>query len=175
MNNCHVHYATEIGEGTTIAYGGVAVVIHKNATIGKNCVIESNVTIGGRNNIPAAPVIGDNVFIGTGARILGDKVITYAASCGATKYQELPQSVADKIRSSFDRVSAFSVRDNNTHRFVENLTSKTVVDSLDPVLIYNFDKEVEAAILPELPAHYCVVYSYYNRIHTKVEIEAGVL
>ena len=101
-----------------------------------------------------------------------DKVITYAASCGATKYQELPQSVADKIRSSFDRVSAFSVRDNNTHRFVENLTSKTVVDSLDPVLIYNFDKEVEAAILPELPAHYCVVYSYYNRIHTKVEIEA---
>lgn len=101
-----------------------------------------------------------------------DKVITYAASCGSTKYQELPQSVADKIRSSFDRVSAFSVRDNNTHRFVENLTQKTVVDSLDPVLIYNFDKEVEAAILPELPAHYCVVYSYYNRIHTKKEIEA---
>ena len=30
-----------------------------------------------------------------------DKVITYAASCGSTKYQELPQSVADKIRSSF--------------------------------------------------------------------------
>lgn len=89
-----------------------------------------------------------------------DKVITYAASCGSTKYQELPQSVADKIRSSFDRVSAFSVRDNNTHRFVEKLTPKTVVDSLDPVLIYNFDKEVEAAILPELPAHYCVVYSY---------------
>lgn len=101
-----------------------------------------------------------------------DKVITYAASCGSTKYQELPQSVADKIRSSFDRVSAFSVRDNNTHRFVEKLTQKTVVDSLDPVLIYNFDKEVEAAILPELPAHYCVVYSYYNRIHTKKEIEA---
>lgn len=101
-----------------------------------------------------------------------DKVITYAASCGSTKYQELPQSVADKIRSSFDRVSAFSVRDNNTHRFVEKLTPKTVVDSLDPVLIYNFDKEVEAAILPELPAHYCVVYSYYNRIHTKKEIEA---
>ena len=72
VNNCHLHYQTEVGGGTTLAYGGVGVVIHKNAVIGRNCVIESNVTIGGRNNIPAAPVIGDNVFIGTGARILGD-------------------------------------------------------------------------------------------------------
>ena len=76
-----------------------------------------------------------------------------------------------KLEVPFDRVSAFSVRDNNTHRFVEKLTPKTVVDSLDPVLIYNFDKEVEAAILPELPAHYCVVYSYYNRIHTKKKLK----
>ena len=72
VNNCHLHYQTEVGEGTTLAYGGIGVVIHKDAVIGKNCVIESNVTIGGRNNIPSAPVIGDNVFIGTGARILGD-------------------------------------------------------------------------------------------------------
>lgn len=72
VNNCHLHYQTEVGEGTTLAYGGIGVVIHKNAVIGRNCVIESNVTIGGRNNIPSAPVIGDNVFIGTGARILGD-------------------------------------------------------------------------------------------------------
>lgn len=100
-----------------------------------------------------------------------DKVITYAASCGSTKYQELPQSVADKIKSSFERVTAFSVRDDNTHRFVKKLTEKTIVDSLDPVLIYNFDKEVKTATLPELPAYYCVVYSYYNRIHTKEEIK----
>lgn len=71
VNNCHLHYQTEVGD-TTLAYGGVGVVIHKNAVIGRNCVIESNVTIGGRNSIPAAPVIGDNDFIGTGARILGD-------------------------------------------------------------------------------------------------------
>lgn len=29
-------------------------------------------TIGGRNNNPKVPVIGNNVFIGTGAKILGD-------------------------------------------------------------------------------------------------------
>lgn len=72
VNNCHLHYSTEVGRGTTLAYGGIGVVIIKNAIIGENCVIESNVTIGGRNNNPDVPVIGDNVFIGTGARILGD-------------------------------------------------------------------------------------------------------
>ncbi len=72
INNCHLHYTTEVGEGTCLAYGGIGVVIHRDAVIGKNCVIESNVTIGGRNNNPNVPVIGNGVMIGTGARILGD-------------------------------------------------------------------------------------------------------
>ncbi len=83
INNCHIHYSTVIGEGTTIAYGGVGVVIHKEAIIGENCVIESNVTIGGRNNNPNVPVIGDNVLIGTGARILGDVHIGSGSIVGA--------------------------------------------------------------------------------------------
>lgn len=72
LSNSIVHYETDIGKGTTLAYGGVGVVIHKRAVIGENCVIESNVTIGGRNNIKDLPVIGNHVMIGTGARILGD-------------------------------------------------------------------------------------------------------
>lgn len=83
VNNCHLHYATQVGEGTILAYGGVGVVIHRDAVIGKNCVIESNVTIGGRNNNPKVPVIGDGVFIGTGARILGDVHIGNNSIIGA--------------------------------------------------------------------------------------------
>lgn len=98
------------------------------------------------------------------------KVITYAASCGSTKYAELPVKVADKIRETFKRVTAFSVRDENTHEFVARLTDKQISDNLDPVLIYNFDHEVEQASMPKMPEHYCVVYSYYNRIHTAEEI-----
>lgn len=79
INNCHVHYSTEIGKGTVIAYGGIGVVIHKRAKIGCNCVIESNVTIGGRLNKKEVPIIGDNVMIGTGARVLGD--ITIGSNC----------------------------------------------------------------------------------------------
>jgi serine O-acetyltransferase len=81
--NCHIHYETTIGRGTTLAYGGIGVVIHKRAVIGQNCVIESNVTIGGRNNIPELPVIGDGVFIGTGARILGNVHIGCESIIGA--------------------------------------------------------------------------------------------
>lgn len=83
INNCHVHYATKIGIGTKLAYGGIGVVIHKDAVIGKNCVIESNVTIGGRSNKPQVPVIKDNVLIGTGASILGPIQIGNNCTIGA--------------------------------------------------------------------------------------------
>lgn len=39
INNCHVHYKTEIGAGTVLAYGGIGVIIHKDAVIGDNCVM----------------------------------------------------------------------------------------------------------------------------------------
>lgn len=105
-----------------------------------------------------------------------NKVITYAASCGSTRYDELPKKIADRIRETFAHVAAFSVRDANTHEFVAKLTDKgidkEITDNLDPVLVYNFDNEVEQAALPEMPEHYCIVYSYYNRIHTPEEIKA---
>lgn len=101
-----------------------------------------------------------------------DKVITYAVSCGSTTYKELPAPVADKIRDSFQNISGFSARDGNTHEFIRQLTDAPVAEHLDPVLIYDFDQEVENADLPDLPEHYCVIYSYYNRIHTREEIAA---
>lgn len=93
INNCHVHYATKIGPGTTIAYGGIGVVIHKDAIIGRNCIIESNVTIGGRSNLSDLPIIGDNVFIGTGARVLGNVRIGNNVIIGANAV--VIQSVPD--------------------------------------------------------------------------------
>ena len=83
FHNTHLHYETQIGRGTHLAYGGIGVVIHKDAVIGENCVIESNVTIGGRNNCPRVPVIGDRVFIGSGARILGDVHVGSGSVIGA--------------------------------------------------------------------------------------------
>lgn len=67
---CELHGVTKIGEGTIFVHNGLGCVIHPDAIIGKNCRIYQNVTIGGRNN-RGTPTIGDNVFIGPGACVLG--------------------------------------------------------------------------------------------------------
>lgn len=67
---CEISYKVEIGEGTLFAHSGLGVVVSDDATIGKNCHILQNVTIGGRGG-NKVPVIGDNVLIGAGACILG--------------------------------------------------------------------------------------------------------
>lgn len=103
-----------------------------------------------------------------------DKVITYAASCGATKYENLPQKVKEKISKTFENVEAISVRDNNTKEFTERLTNKKVTCNLDPVLIYNFDNEVQNAVLPKLTPKYCAIYAYVNRIYKEDEVK-GIL
>ena len=71
IHNCAIYSETQIGKGTIFGYGGIAVVIHKRTVIGKDCVIGSNVTIGGRSRSIDVPVIGDGVYIATGAKVLG--------------------------------------------------------------------------------------------------------
>lgn len=100
-------------------------------------------------------------------------VITYAASCGATTFEDLPEAVADRIRQAFENVSAFSVRDENTRQFVSRLTDTPAEEYFDPVVVGDFDQEIQNAALPQnLPERYCVVYSYYNRICRQEEIRA---
>ncbi|MEN9334487.1 MAG: hypothetical protein RLY35_1667 [Bacteroidota bacterium] len=74
---------TVIGRGTFLAYGGIGVVIHQRAVIGKSVTISQQVTIGGRSGKEGVPVIGDHVFIGAGAKILGDITIGEYAIVGA--------------------------------------------------------------------------------------------
>ena len=99
-------------------------------------------------------------------------VITYAASCGATKYNQLNPEMNKIIKNAFERVSGFSARDMNTKDFIEQLTSAPVESHLDPVWVGDFQEELErTSITIELPKKYCIIYSYYNRIHDKKEIE----
>jgi len=71
VHNCAIYSETSIGDGTTFGYGGIAVVIHKRTIIGKDCLIGTGVTIGGRSKSLNVPVIGDDVYIATGAKVLG--------------------------------------------------------------------------------------------------------
>lgn len=60
----------KIGPGLRIYHFG-CIVLNSYAIIGKNCTLRHGVTIGNRNEIDDVPVLGDNVDIGAGAKILG--------------------------------------------------------------------------------------------------------
>ncbi|WP_405216962.1 serine O-acetyltransferase [Agrococcus sp. Ld7] len=72
--NCRVPATAEIGEGTTLAYGGIGVVVHKDSKIGMNVKIGQNVTLGARAGGSGPPIIGDDVFIGPNSVCLGGEI-----------------------------------------------------------------------------------------------------
>lgn len=57
-------------EGLRIAHYG-PIIVNPNARIGKNCTIHAGVNIGSSARDDGCPVIGDNVYIGPGAKIFG--------------------------------------------------------------------------------------------------------
>ncbi|PTL77277.1 serine O-acetyltransferase [Vitiosangium sp. GDMCC 1.1324] len=83
LHGSYIPVEAEIGEGTQLGYGGMGVVIHKDARIGRHCLISHQVTIGGRSGLKDLPVIGDYVRIGAGAKILGNIQIGDFAVIGA--------------------------------------------------------------------------------------------
>jgi serine O-acetyltransferase len=73
---CYIPYRATIGAGTKFGYGGIGVVIHDKSVIGRDCTIGQGVTLGGgRGGLgrygTGVPRLGDNVFVGAGAKLLG--------------------------------------------------------------------------------------------------------
>lgn len=98
-------------EGLSIAHYGT-IVVNSHATIGKNCRIQEGVTIGATNGSNKAPKIGNNVFLGSGAKIIGDLEIPdnvcVGANCVVTKtISELCITVAG--------VPAKKISNNDSH------------------------------------------------------------
>lgn len=71
-----------IDKGLALPHYGT-IVINKNTKIGKNCKILPGVTIGATNHSSKAASIGNNVFIGTGAKIIGEISIADDVNIGA--------------------------------------------------------------------------------------------
>lgn len=86
--NSYVPPTATIGDGTVLGYGGMALVIHARAHIGRHCVIGQCVTIGAAagyasSEEQAVPTIGDDCYIGAGAKILGGITIGDRCTIGA--------------------------------------------------------------------------------------------
>jgi serine O-acetyltransferase len=82
--------ATQIGSGFYIGHFG-GIVVSPRSVIGKNCNISQGVTVGqsnrGRNK--GCPVLGDGVYIGPGAKIVGavrvGNNVAIGANCVVTR------------------------------------------------------------------------------------------
>ena len=69
-------------KGLAIVHYG-AIVVANNAKVGANCRIHEGVTIGATNGSEKAPIIGNNVFLASGAKIIGDISIADDVAIGA--------------------------------------------------------------------------------------------
>ncbi len=67
-----IHPGAKIGRGVFIDHG-MGVIIGETAEVGDNCTIYQNVTLGGTGKDVGKrhPTIGNNVMIGSGAKVLG--------------------------------------------------------------------------------------------------------
>ena len=72
ITGIEIHPGAKIGKGFFIDHG-MGVVIGETTVIGDNCTIYQNVTLGGtgKDKGKRHPTIGNNVMIGSGAKVLG--------------------------------------------------------------------------------------------------------
>ncbi len=84
LTGIEIHPGAQINEGLFIDHG-MGVVIGETAVVGKNVTLYQGVTLGGTGKEKGKrhPNIGDNVVIGTGAKILGNITIGNNSYIGA--------------------------------------------------------------------------------------------
>ena len=111
------------GPGLSIAHIGT-IVVNGNARIGKNCRIQECTTIGATNGSTLAPILGDNIFIGSGARIIGNIKIANNIAIGANAM----------VNKSFEDdgitiagVPAKKISDRNSHSNLNELLEKSML------------------------------------------------
>lgn len=79
----HIGYGADFLSPPNLPHGLYGIVVSHNASVGRNCTIFHQVTIGETRGGGTAPKIGDNVIIGAGARIFGGVTIGNNVSIGA--------------------------------------------------------------------------------------------
>lgn len=80
LNGCVIGVRAQFGPGFVLIHP-VGVVINSSTRGGRNVWIESGVVIG--DNRGRSPVLGDDIFVGSGAKIIGGVTLGAGARVGA--------------------------------------------------------------------------------------------
>lgn len=95
MTGIEIHPGAQIGHGFFIDHG-MGVVIGETAEIGENCTLYHGVTLGGTSwaKEKRHPTLGDNVVIGSGAKVLGPFTVGDNSKIGSNSVvvKEVPQN-----------------------------------------------------------------------------------
>ena len=90
-----IHPAAQLGKGVFIDHG-MGVVIGETTVIGDNCTLYQNVTLGGtgKDTGKRHPTLGNNVLVGSGAKVLGPFRVGDNAriAAGAVVLTEVPDN-----------------------------------------------------------------------------------
>ncbi len=90
-----IHPGAQIGKGLFIDHG-MGVVIGETTVIGDNCTLYQGVTLGGtgKDHGKRHPTLGDNVMVGSGAKVLGPFRVGNNArvAAGAVVLDEVPDN-----------------------------------------------------------------------------------
>lgn len=120
LNKCgsFIPYDCKMGNNVVFPHGIKGIFISQGAVIGDNCVIFHHVTIGSNSfkdsKKNGSPVIGKNVFIGCGAKIIGG--IHIGDNCrigaGAIVTKDVPDN-STVIMESMKIIDHEIIRDNS--------------------------------------------------------------
>ena len=95
LSGIEIHPGATIGKGLLIDHGS-GVVIGETAEIGDNCTIYQGVTLGGtgKDKGKRHPTLGDNVMVGSGAKILGPFKVgsNSKIAANAVVLEEIPEN-----------------------------------------------------------------------------------
>lgn len=106
------------GPGLAIVHYGT-IVVSEGAKVGKNCRIHEGVTIGATNGSSKAATIGDNVFIGTGAKIIGD--VTISSNVAIAANAVVVSSIICEKGMTVGGVPAKKISDNDSSKNIHIL------------------------------------------------------
>ena len=82
LTGIQIPKSCKIGPGLRIHHWGM-LILNGGVVIGKNCQLRPGIVIGNLHNDNAVPVIGDDVEIGVGAKVLGGISIGNNSKIGA--------------------------------------------------------------------------------------------
>lgn len=95
-------------------------------------------------------------------------LISYAASFGSTRYEDLLDAgIVKEIKIMLSKFKAISVRDENSANIIKKLLGYEPPIHMDPVLMYDFAQEIEDYKTND--KDYIIVYAYTGRLSRNEE------